>query len=353
MSSTLTRQNADVDTPSTDARSPEAATTRRRRWMLPVAIIVALTLVAATAFTIVGNIRAENQARADAAAAAAETDLTAAFATYRTTLATPTQDARAAAGQVRLAMLDLLRASDRPEGEVFAAAGSNIAAMRRGAEGLAEAATQPLPEIPSELAERDLSPLTQRLQLAREDAFALADELSTAADDAEAWVLALRDVRDAAATFAETAEQSPSSSTPSGLIAQYEAQRPVLDGYQTAADALAEFPGMAPLADAHRDYVAANRQWIDEAVGLLGADDRRTYNARLDQVFGDDPFGFDAALAEATPRAIGSQTITDVETAQRRAIAYAEQLEDLRRDLPDLLAGETPPAELSGQREDG
>lgn len=350
MPPTLTREDAAVDAvPAAEKTTADERPRRRWRW---IAVALALVLIGATTVAVTANMRARDAARAEAAAEAAADDLTAAFANYHTTLATPTQDGRAAAAAVHLALVDSLRASDRPDGEVFTAAGTGIAAMRDAADRLAAAAAQPLPTIPSELEDRDLGALTRRLQLAREDGFALADELRAAADDAETWVLQVNDVRTRAAEFAAAAEAAPPSATPAGLVQQYESQRPALDRYEASASALAELPGMDQLATAHLDYVRANRGWIDEAVGLLNGNERRRYNARLDEVFaGEDPFGFDAALADATPRALGSQTVTDVDTAQRRAIAYAEQLEDLRLDLGALIEGENPPAELSGERD--
>jgi hypothetical protein len=327
-------QNAPTAGPPS-ATAPRDQTTEGRRRPSRVAVGVL-----AAALVLGGGAAVQQIRTADAAATAAEqrtarADLASDVGTIREGVAAPARDGGSAAtGLLRHQLLVL--AGEAPDATV----GERLTAqMRDAADRLDEAATAPMPDRPSVLPVATVDPVFDRLSGLEDQATDLAVVLRSAADDATAWLDAVRDLDDAAVTYAETTDQLPSGSDPGAIAAAWEADGALLDAYAEAIDRAEGHEASAPLAEAHLELVEGMQELADEALARLRAGDVDGYNAVLaDRLGPDDPFGFGTALEDARAEVADAAIAGPLEDARARALGLLTEVEELRRATPAQLA---------------
>lgn len=178
-------------------------------------------------------------------------------------------------------------------------------------QGLAEAEPPGVPEM----ADRDeLAPELEQLADDQRRAGELGERFVTVAGATDAWAGALQGLREQADRYVETVEGQPDTVDPDELAAQWEEELEVLDDYRGAAEAAAEVTGLGAIAEAYLDYIEANVDFADEAIELLTEEEVDEYNERLRDTFAEeDPFGFQAAVVEATAASLDVGLLGDLE----------------------------------------
>lgn len=310
---------------------------RRRRLLIGGA---ALGLVIAGAVVAVLTIL-QQQANNAAREAAARADARAAFAAavvdraedYEPVAAT----VRGEAAALQASLEEQLTATERGDEELTAAADSAVGRLEAAMEALQPLTDRELPE-PGELVDEERAlTILRELETLRVEAGALLDEVPAALEQVATWRTAVREVSAALTAHTEQVEAEPSTSDPDQLVELWEAERPGLEALAEAADRAADVPGLEAWAAAHGAYATDLLAWIDEAVLLLGDGEIDTYNERVDELFDEDPFGFDAAVAAATDDALGSPALLQVGTLQQRAELIGEQVVVTETTVADVL----------------
>jgi hypothetical protein len=287
-----------------------------------------------------GGVGMQQIIAADAAATAAEqrtarTDLAQDVEDLREALAEPARTGQTAATALLRHQLELV-AGQAPDASV---GDELVAQLRLASEELADAARTPMPDRPSVLPVATVDPVFDRLLGLEDQAADLAERLAADADEAEAWIAAVRDLDDAAMTYGASTEELPSTDDPDALAAAWRAEAERLDDYAAAVDRAADHEGGAPLADAHGLLVDGMRELAADAAGRLEAGDVDGYNALLaDRLAGDDAFGFASALEPAREEVAEAAIDGHLEETRARALGLLTELEELRRAAPAQLA---------------
>lgn len=318
------------DDPRTSDSPPDPPRRRRR---------LAIGAAAAAAL-VVGGIVTQQVITADAAATAAERRAaTAEFArdveAVRSTIADPAREGQTAATALLRHQL-LLVAGEVPDPAV---GDGLVEQLRTASTELTAASTTPMPPRPDILPVATVDPVFDRLRGLEEQAADLAARFEVAADDAETWLTAVRDLDEAALTYAGSSEDLPDTADPDALADAWRGEDDRLEPYADAVEAAAGHEASAPLADAHALLVDGMRELATEAVTLLEAEDVDGYNALLaDRLAGDDPFGFRAELDTARAEVADAAIEGPLEETRARALGLLTELEELRRATPAQLA---------------
>jgi hypothetical protein len=322
----------DQDRPTHQTSSPgDPSRTRRRR--LAFGAVIALVALG-------GGLLVQQVVRADAAATAAEhraasAELARDVESLRGALADPAHEGQVAATALLRHQL-LLVAGEAPDPAV---GDGLVDQLRLAGQELAEAADTPMPDRPSILPVATVDPVFDRLTGLEAQASDLAERFGVAADEAEAWLTAVRDLDEAAMAYGASSEELPSTDDPDAVAAAWRAEHDRLDPYAAAIDQAREHEASAPLAEAHAQLVEGMRELADDAVARLGADDLDGYNALLaDRLAGDDPFGFSSQLEEARAEVADAAIDGGLEETRARALGLLTELEELRRAAPAQLA---------------
>lgn len=297
-----------------------AAFARRRTSIIVVALAVLAAAGTGTAFWL--DQRAERAAAVRAANASVEAEI----ADRHHALEETTRHAADATASLRLTMEEHLTVSDRSDEELTADRIDQEQALRDVGAQLDELSDRPAPEIPEDADGDALSDELDRLAELQDRAGELAGRLTEAADATESWAAALGELRAQAQRYVETVENQPETHDPDRLRRLWEEEKAVLAEYRDAAESAQQVEGLEPLAQAYLDYIDANVDFADEMIALLEQGDIEAYNQRLKETFenSDDPFGFQAAIEQATDEALD--------------LGVVEQLRRLRSDTNDLLA---------------
>lgn len=293
---------------------------RRRTAVIVVALVVLAAAGTATAFWL--DQRAERAAAVRAANASVEAEI----ADRHRELEETTRRAADATASLRLTLEEHLTVSDRSDEQLTADRIEQQQALRDLGGQLDELSDRPAPELPEDADEDALSDELDRLGELQDRAGELGGRLTEASDAAESWAAALGELRAQAQRYVETVENQPETHDPDRLRRLWEEEKAVLAEYRAAADSARQVEGLEPLAQAYLDYIDANVAFADEMIALLEQGDIEAYNQRLKETFenSDDPFGFQAAIEQATDEALD--------------MGVVEQLRRLRSDANDLLA---------------
>lgn len=299
---------------------PLAAFARRRNTVIVVALVVLAAGGTATAFWL--DQRAERAAAVDAANASVEAEIADRYRELEET----TRRAADTAASLRLTLEEHLTVSDRSDEQLTTDRTDQQQALRDLGGRLQELSDRPAPELPDDADEDALSDELDRLGDLQDRAGELSGRLTEAADASESWAGALTELRAQAQRYVETVENQPETHDPDRLRRLWEEEKAVLAEYRTAAEAAEGVEGLEPIAQAYRDYIDENVAFADEMIALLEEGDIEAYNQRLKETFenSDDPFGFQAAIEQATDEALD--------------LGVVERLRRLRSDANDLLA---------------
>lgn len=326
------RPSAPPPSSPADDRSDSTRVPRTRRRLLLGALAL---LVAIGGFAAVQQVRAADAAATAAEQRSARAELARDVETVRSAVAAPARDGHhAASGLLRHQLLVL--AGDDPDPTVGERL---VAGMQEAADQLDAAADTPMPQRPAVLPIATVDPVFDRLTGLEAQATEVAALLRETAEDATAWLAAVRDLDEAARAFADSTEQLPSDGDPDAIRAAWEAEGERLDAYADALERAADHPASAPLAEAHRGLVDGMRELSTEAVATLEDGDVDGYNALLaDRLGGDDPFGFGSALDTSRAQVADAAIDGPLENARARALGLLTELEELRRATPAQLA---------------
>ena len=252
-----------------------------------------------------------------------------------------------AAGELRMTLQEHLTVSARSDEQLADDCRRLQGALAYASRDLRELAAAPVPDLPAD-ADRDaLSDALTQLEQVDQRGAQLSQTYLAAAHASERWAAALLTMREHHQRYVDTVSAQPESHDPQELLALWEAERVVLDGYRDAVEAAAQVPGLELLAAAYLAYVDANLAWVDEAVDLLAAGDVDTYNARLTQLFAvPDPFGFRAAVADATTRSLDTGVLEDLAATAEDG---AEFVALTRAQTPDGQPSAPSPPAVQGR----
>jgi hypothetical protein len=318
--------------PSNGGSAAPAGGRRRPRYLLVGALIAVVGLV--------GGFAVQQVVAADAAATAAEqrtarADLAREVETVRSAVADPARDGQNAASALLRHQLFVI-AGETPDASV---GDRLVEELRVASDGLAEAATTPIPQRPSILPVATVDPVFDRLAGLEGQASELAATFADVAEDAASWLAALRGLDDAALAYAGSVDQLPAGDDPDVIAAAWRAEHERLDAYADAVERASDHEASAPLAEAHGQLVDGMRTVADDAVRRLDAGDVDGYNALLaDRLAGDDPFGFAAALEDARAEVADATIDGPLEETRGLALGLLTELEELRRVTPAQLA---------------
>lgn len=322
-------------TPPPGSTTPDGPSSdgRRRPGRSAAAALVALLVLG-------GAVAVQQIRSADAEATAGEqrtarAELAHDVGTIREAVADPARDGQAAASGLLRHQL-LMLAGEAPDASV----GERLVdQLRDAADRLDAAATTPMPDRPAILPVATVDPVFDRLSGLEDQATDLAGVLRAAADDATDWLAAVRDLDEAAITYAEATGQLPDGSDPGAIAGAWEAEDALLDAYGEAVEAAGDHEASAPLADAHRQLVDGMRDLADTSLRRLESGDLDAYNAGLAETLGaDDPFGFGKALDEARTEVGEAAVAGSLEDARARSLGLLTEIEELRRITPAQLA---------------
>lgn len=238
------------------------------------------------------------------------------------------------AAMLHLTLQEHLTVSERSDEELATDREIQQAALAESGRELQRLAEEPPPEIPDK-ADRDaLEEDLDDLEAVQERARGLGERFVDVAATSQRWSEALAALRTQAERYVETVEGQPDTSNPERLRELWEEERAILEEYRAAAEAVAQQPGLQPLADAYLDYIDANLEFSGEAIELLTEGRIDEYNERLRETYGEqDPFGFQAAVTEATERSFDIGVLAELVDVRDEASGFAIELEQRRRQV--------------------
>lgn len=295
---TITSTNGDRAAPHPAGRTARRAR-RMRRLAGYVGVGVLVTLVVALGVDWYLDRRAEQRARVLAATNEVRDDIIARYEAIETAARSGSE----AAASLRLTLQEHLTISERSDEQLATDRDVQRGALVRAGEELQQQSQAPAPEIPELANEGALRDDLDRLTDVQQRAGDLGGRYVAAAGDAQRWSEALDRLRAQANRYVETVQAQPETHDPAQLKALWEEERAVLEEYRAAAEAAVEVPGLKTIAEAYLAYVGSNLTFAGEAMALLDEGELDAYNDKLARTFDvEDPFGFQAAVADATER---------------------------------------------------
>ncbi len=300
-----------------------------RRVLLGVVAVVALAVLAIGLWQIL-SWRAQRAAEVREA----NEQVQAAIATRYDAMHTAATAGGDSAAMLHLTLQEHLTVSERSDEELATDRRIQQASLAEAGRELQRLADEPPPEVPERADEDAVRDDLAELADAQERAGELGERFVGVADGADRWAEALGNLREHADRYVATVEGQPDTSNPDRLRQLWEEERQVLREYREAAEQARERPGLQPLADAYLDYIDANLEFANEAIALLEAGEIDEYNERLRETYGEeDPFGFQAAVAEATEQSLDVGVLAEMVDVRDEASAFAIELEERRRDV--------------------
>jgi hypothetical protein len=303
------------------------------------ASLVAVALLAASGLAVV-QVRSEAIAAEEAERRAAEHELDRDVYALRTELVTPAHAAERSAAELLVTVVETVTGSERDAETIGGTLDALIADLRTAADQLDEAAAQPMPSRPQAVPVQTADPIFGRLEVLEGQASEVAAQLRHAADEAEVFSSAAHELSSAAATYAASTDELPSSDDPAVLADAWRAEDDRLDAYRAAVDRAAETPGLEELSSSHEQLIDTMRTLADDAVTALDEGDVDGYNALLADVLGDEnATSLPEELVAATESALETTTLTELQDARTAALELLIDLEDLRRVTGPSVAG--------------
>jgi hypothetical protein len=293
--------------------------------------LVGLALLTASGFAVV-QVRSDAIAAEEAERREAQHELDRDVHALRTGLVMPAHAAERSAAELLVTVVETVTGSDRDADRVRDTLEALVEDLRTAADQLDEAAAQPMPTRPEAVPVQTADAIFDRLAVLEEQAEEVAAQLRQAADEAEVFSSAAHDLSTAAATYAASTDELPSSDDPDVLATAWRAERDRLDDYRAAVDAAAGTPGLEELAGSHEQLIDTMRTLADDAVTALEAGDVDGYNDRLAEVLGDDDLStLSEDLVAATEAALETATLSEIQDARTSALELLIEVEDLRR----------------------
>lgn len=279
--------------------------------------------------------------------AAANAEVRSAIADRYEALADATTAGGDATAQLHLTLQEHLTVSERTDEELTTDRELQQGAMGEQGRRLQELAEEDLPEIPEMAERRELEPELEQLAEDQERARELGERFIEVAAQADGWADALLTLREQADRYVETVEGQPDTVDPDELQAQWQEELEVLEDYRAAADRAAEIPGLTAIAEAYLAYIDANAEFAEEAIELLSEEEIEEYNERLRDTYGDeDPFGFQAAVVDATAESLDVGLLGDLAELRDDASELARSFEQRRSEAqPGEEPGDEPAAD--------
>jgi hypothetical protein len=318
-------------------RSPSSTAPPRRRLPNRLAAGALAAVVAVGAGVVTYEVRAADAANAEEAARDARADMISDVEQLRVSVAEPARTGQTAATALLRQQLTALSGEDVDHDLVDRL----VDDLRTAADELETAAGSPRPERPNAMPVALADPLLDRLDRIEQQATDVADRFRATADEAAEWDTTLRELSDAATTYAEAGGDLPASDEPAEVAAAW---RTELDQLEVYADALDDAgadevrPSLEGLADAQRRLIDGMSAVAEDAISLLDAGDVDGYATLLeDQLGGDARFGLSEALAEAREDIATQAVDGPLELTRARALGLLTELEDLRRTAPGAL----------------
>lgn len=222
---------------------------------------------------------------------------------------------------------------------------SAVTRLEAAAASIEELLARDIPTPPDLIDSNRTVAILRAMETVRVEANALVGEVSLAINDAEQWLGLVRDINASVAAHVAQVESEEATSDPGELVALWRDERPALLRLSASATAADDVPGLERWAGAHAQYAEDLLAWIDEAIALLQDGQLETYNDRFDEVFEtDDPFGFSAAVADATDDALGSPALLQLGLLQERAQLVLDAVATTERTTADELGDDPPTA---------
>jgi hypothetical protein len=303
------------------------------------ASLVAVALLAASGLAVV-QVRSEAIAAEEAERRAAEHELDRDVYALRTELVTPAHAAERSAAELLVTVVETVTGSERDAETIGGTLDALIADLRTAADQLDEAAAQPMPSRPQAVPVQTADLIFGRLEALEGQASEVAAQLRHAADEAEVFSSAAHELSSAAATYAASTDELPSSDDPAVLADAWRAEDDRLDDYRAAVERAAETPGLEELSSSHEQLIDTMRTLADDAVTALDEGDVDGYNALLADVLGDEnATSLPEELVAATESALETTTLTELQDARTAALELLIDLEDLRRVTGPSVAG--------------
>lgn len=210
---------------------------------------------------------------------------------------------------------------------------------------VADLRARDVPEPPELVTPARAVTVLRELETLRAEATALAEEVPAASADAVRWADAVVGVNAAVAAHVAQVESEDPTSDPAALVELWEAERTPLLRLAAAARGAGDVEGLHAWADAHESYARSLLAWIDDAVQLLEAGELETYNDIFAAQFaGDDPFGFNAAVARTTQEALASPALLQLGTVEQRAMLVLDQITATEVVTAEQLSDDGPTA---------
>jgi hypothetical protein len=294
-------------------------------------LLLGLALVAATGLALL-QVRADAAAEEEAERRAAQHELDREVFELRNELATPAHAAERTTAELLVAVVETVTGSERDPEAVRATLDRLIGDLHAAADHLEEAAAQPMPTRPQAIPVPTADAIFARLQGVEDQAAELAAQVRQTAEEAEAFATAAHELSSAAAAYAASTQQLPDSDDPDVLADAWRAERDHLDRYRDAVDLAADTAGLEELAGSHAEFVDTLRTLADDSVAALEAGNVDGYNARLEEVLGDeDASALTDELVTATEQALEAATLRELQETRRALLELLIDLEDLRR----------------------
>lgn len=341
-----------TDTPDRDSvatgiiaaeRQAQERIARRRRLLIGTAVlglvVVGAVLAVMTFLQQQANTEAEEASdRAEARAAFAEV-VVAQVEDYEPPANAITDDA----ADLRTALEQFLTETEVSDQVLATQVSTAVDRLGTAAANVEELVARDIPTPPDLIDSNRAVAVLRAMETLRVEANALAGEVSLAINDAEQWLGLVRDVNASVAAHVAQVESEEATSDPEELIALWRDERPALLRLSASATAADDVPGLERWAEAHQQYAEDLLAWIDEAVELLQDRELETYNDRFDEAFEtDDPFGFNAAVANATDEALESPALLQLGVLQERAQLVLDAIATTERTAAEEL-GDDPP----------
>jgi len=319
-------------------------TDRRARRLLAGAALSLLVVAVVFGGVRIAQDRAADAAREQAALQQQVTTLAADVLDLADVVGPTAASTEPLAGSLLVTLEEHLLASERSDAELDEERTQAVTELRAAADQLRDALGGPAP-VPGTLVPSDAAdPVLLSHARLRAESTALAAEADAAADRADTWGAAVRSVTAALATHARIASEQPETTDPTELAESWRAEVAPLQALADVAADVATLPGLQAWAEAHAAFAEDSLAWVERAATLLEDGELETYNTELEETLGvDDPFGFSAALADATLAALDSPALDAVATVEARAALVVDQVEALERTAGERLAAAVDP----------
>lgn len=297
-------------------------------------VTIVITVVALAFAALGGKWVMDSRAEQAAAVEAANTQVRSDIAARLSSLAAASFEGAEAAASLRLTLQEHLTVSERTDEQLELDRDLQGAALTEASEELSRNADAPPPTLPDLADASALRADLDALASAQEQAGELAETFTGLVASSERWAESLVTLRTQAERYVQTVDNQPNTHDPGRLLELWGEELAVLNEYREAATKAEKVPGLEPVAEAYMTYVDANVEFAEEAIALLKEEKIDDYNRRLRETYGtEDPFDFQSAVAEATPKSLEAGVLAELAEASRNAQQLTQRTRTRERAL--------------------